>query len=72
MLQLAKRLFPLPRSLTGYGIDQSYSIFQELHPEFDKLVFPSGSKVFDWEIPPVWLINDAYIEHESGRILSIL
>ena len=23
--------------------------------------------MFDWKIPQVWNINDAYIEHESGK-----
>ena len=67
MLDLAKYLYPLPRSLTGGGIDQSFKIFESIHPEFNRLSYPSGQSVFDWTIPPVWNVRSAFIQDESGN-----
>ena len=57
----------MPRSLTGEGINSSFKVFQAIHPEFDTLSFATGTEVFDWVIPPVWNVRNAYIEHESGQ-----
>ena len=65
MYQLAKLLFPIPRSITGDGIRKSFRIFRELHSEFCTLTFKSGERVGDWEIPDEWEISDAYIELED-------
>ncbi len=67
MLALAKDLFPLNRSLMGPDIRNSFRKFVEINPEFIPITFPSGTKVFDWEIPKEWIIRDAYIEHEGGK-----
>ncbi len=67
MYKLAKKLFPLNRSLTGAGINKSYEIINQIHKEFNYLTFKTGEKVFDWEIPFQWDVEDAYIEHESGK-----
>lgn len=67
MLQTCKYLFPKNRSLMGPDIRESYRTFQDLHQEFKKIIFNTGQKVFDWEVPEEWIINDAYLEHESGR-----
>ncbi len=65
MYELAKLLFPIPRSITGDGIRKSFRIFRQLHSEFCTLTFKSGEKVGDWEIPDEWEISDAYIELED-------
>ena len=67
MLKLAKDLFPLNRSLMGPDIRKSFNRFIEIHPEFKYISFPTNKKVLDWEVPEEWTINDAYIEHESGK-----
>lgn len=67
MLDLAKYLFPLPRSLTGCGINQSFQVFESIHSEFIRLSYPTGEDVFDWVIPPVWNVREAYIEDDSGH-----
>ena len=67
MLDLAKYLYPIPRSLTGNGINLSFEVFKNIHPEFQTLSFATGKEVFDWVIPPVWNVKTAYIEHESGQ-----
>lgn len=67
MLELAKHLYPIPRSLTGDGINLSLNVFKSIHPEFRNLSFATGTEVFDWVVPPVWNAKSAYIEHESGQ-----
>ena len=39
MYELAKLLFPFPRSLTGEGIKKSFDIFRLLHSEFKTITF---------------------------------
>ena len=67
MLEWAKDLFPICRSLTGEGTRKTLSYFETLNPELKREIFRTGEQVFDWEVPKEWKINDAYIQHESGR-----
>ncbi len=67
MLKWAKSLFPLCRSLTGKGTQQTLRFFKNINKEFKILKFKSGTKVFDWKIPLEWNIRDAYIQHESKK-----
>ena len=67
MYKWIEDLFPINRSLTGEGVDHTISYLKKINPEFELIKFKSGEKVFDWIIPQVWSINDAFIEHESGK-----
>ena len=67
MLKWAKDLFSICRSITGNGTRMTLSYFEKINPEFRRLKFKTGQKVFDWEIPKEWNIKDAYLEHESGE-----
>ena len=57
MYQLAERLFPICRSITGDGFRQSLAILRERHPEIQVFEVPSGTQVFDWTIPNEWNIR---------------
>lgn len=71
MYQLAQRLFPLGRSLTGAGVRESLAVLKEQIPELEIEEVPSGTQVFDWTIPKEWEITEGYIEDENGqRILD--
>ena len=63
MLKWAKDLFPICRSITGDGTRITLSYFKKMNPEFKTIKFKTGQKVFDWEIPKEWNINNAYIKH---------
>ncbi len=63
LIDHAKKLFPICRSLTGEGARATLKCFENFHPEYQRLVFRSGTKVFDWQIPKEWNIKDAFIQH---------
>ena len=67
MIKWAKDLFPLCRSLTGEGTRKTLSYFKNINSEFKVIKFKSGKKVFDWKIPDEWIINDAYIQHQTNK-----
>lgn len=67
MYQLAERLFPINRSLTGDGVRQSLLVLKEYIPELQIHEVPSGTKAFDWIVPDEWNIREAYIENEDGK-----
>lgn len=67
MYELARRLFPIPRSITGKGVRESLAILREYAPELVIHETPSGTQAFDWTIPKEWEINEAYIEDSRGN-----
>ena len=56
-----KKLFPICRSITGKGIRKTLKIIKDEFPKLKIYYCSSGKKVFDWEIPKVWEIKDAFI-----------
>ncbi len=68
LFEHVKKLFPICRSITGKGTRKTLEYFEKYHPEYKRIKIKSGKKVFDWEIPLEWNIEDAYIEHiDSGN-----
>ncbi|MFH2058478.1 MAG: DUF4910 domain-containing protein [Pseudomonadota bacterium] len=66
MFNLLKQLFPICRSITGEGVRKTLSILQgEIPIKIHEI--PTGTKVFDWEIPKEWNIRDAWIKDHSGN-----
>jgi len=61
-----KRLFPICRSITGPGNRESLKILKEIVP-LEIKEYPSGTSVYDWEIPDEWIIRDAWIKDSHGR-----
>lgn len=62
MFKTIKFLFPICRSITGPGIKYSLSYFEKIIPDFKRVKFSSGTKVYDWKIPKEWHIYDSYIQ----------
>jgi len=66
MYQLAERLYPICRSITGNGVRETLSILNESIP-LTVTEVPTGTKVLDWEIPDEWNIRDAWVKNEKGQ-----
>jgi len=60
------RLWPIARSITGKGYRDSLEIFEEII-RTTRHKFKTGSKVFDWEIPKEWVVNEAYFIDPDGN-----
>ena len=69
---LAKKIFPYCRSITGEGVRQTLNDLKEYiekdgGPILKIYDVRSGTNVFDWIVPKEWKINSAYIEDSSGH-----
>lgn len=64
--ELLQRLFPICRSITGNGLRASLKIISE-HIPLELIEIPSGTSIFDWEIPDEWNITDAFIKNSRGE-----
>ncbi len=69
---LAKNtLFPICRSITGNGIKNSLKIIKKEFPKLKIYKVPSGTRVFDWKVPPEWNIKDAYVlDKNKNKIID--
>ena len=63
---LFNELFPICRSLSGNGNRITLKrLKQEIPLEIKEI--SSGTKCFDWEVPPEWNIRDAWIKDKHGN-----
>ncbi len=60
------RLWPITRSLTGDGNRESLNILSEII-DLEISEIPSGTKCFDWNVPPEWNITEAWIKNSKGE-----
>jgi aminopeptidase-like protein len=66
MLDLMAELYPICRSITGEGVRETLRVIQKcISLEVHEV--PSGTKVFDWTVPPEWNVSDAYIMNREGK-----
>ena len=66
MYQLLSDLYPICRSITGNGVRETLNKIKSVVPLEVKEV-PSGTPVFDWEVPKEWNIEDAWIKNSKGK-----
>lgn len=66
MHNLIAELYPICRSITGDGVRHTLRVLSERIPlEIHEV--PTGTRVFDWEVPKEWNIRDAYIKNGHGE-----
>ncbi len=69
-LNIAKKdLFFLCRSITGIGVRKTLKIIKKNFPNLQVKSIKSGTKVFDWKIPPEWNIYKAYVMDKYKNII---
>lgn len=64
---IAKRIYPICRSITGKGVRETLAILSEYTEGMKIYNVPSDTRVFDWTVPKEWRIRKAYIEDEAGK-----
>ena len=70
LFSLAQTLWPINRSITGEGFLSSLKILMQSGFEGMELVeTATGSRVFDWTVPLVWNVRDAYIRCPDGQVI---
>ena len=69
MYDLAERMFPICRSITGNGLRKSLEIIREELPEIKITEVPTGTQVFDWTVPKEWNISDGWIRTKQGETI---
>ena len=70
MHDLARRLWPIHRSITGDGVRKTLAILKEYLPALTVHEVPTGTKVFDWTTPPEWVIRGAILEGPEGEVVA--
>ena len=65
--QLGLKLFPICRSITGNGVRESLALIRKHLTKLKITEVKSGTKVFDWVIPPEWNIKDAFVKDQFGK-----
>ena len=61
----ASQLYPICRSITGNGVRQTLDLIGG-RIELERREVPSGTQVFDWEVPLEWNIEDACVIGPDG------
>ncbi len=62
---LASQLYPICRSITGNGVRQTLELIGQ-RIELARHEVASGTRVFDWEVPLEWNIEDACVLGPDG------
>ena len=65
LYDLAKKLFPIHRSLAGSQNRKTLKLLKKIYPKLKIKGYDSGKKVFDWIIPYEWSVNSAWIKDHS-------
>ena len=65
--KLGKKVFPICRSITGKGTVETLKEFKKFYKNLNIRKIKSGSKVFDWKVPPEWNIEDAFVIDKNNQ-----
>jgi len=65
--ELAKKLWPINRSLTGKGNRLTLEILKKINPKLRIKKVKSNTRAFDWKIPLEWNVKDAFIKNRKNQ-----
>ena len=65
----AAALYPICRSITGDGLRQTLRRVSTA-VDLSMVEVPSGTAVFDWEVPQEWNIRSALLRGPDGRVVA--
>jgi len=66
--QYFDRLWPINRSLSGNGNRETLKILSEII-DLNIIEVPSGTKCYDWTVPPEFNVKEAWIKDVNGEIV---
>lgn len=69
MFLLAKKLWPIARSLSGEGVRQTLEILRHVNQQMELKSFESGTSAFDWVVPEEWNVESAKIIAPDGTTI---
>ena len=70
LFNFCKQIENIYRSITGPGNLKTLKIIRQYNNSLKILKFKSGKKVYDWKIPKVWTIKNAFVrENKSKKII---
>ena len=67
LYSLGKKIFRINRSITGNGVRETLRHVKKELKDLKILEIKSGTKVYDWKVPPEWNVKEAYIEDKNKR-----
>jgi aminopeptidase-like protein len=68
MHELIRQLYPICRSITGNGVRKTLDLVSEIIP-LDRYEIPTGTQVFDWDVPKEWNIKEGWIKNSRGETI---
>ena len=67
LYSLGKKIFQINRSITGNGVRETLIHIKKELKNLKIFEIKSGTKVFDWNVPPEWNVKRAYIEDKNKK-----
>jgi aminopeptidase-like protein len=64
--RMMEELYPICRSITGAGVRETLDVIGKRIP-LTRTEVPSGTQVFDWDVPKEWNVREAWIEDPAGQ-----
>jgi aminopeptidase-like protein len=68
--RLAKKLFPINRSITGEGNRKTLKTIKSIIKNLKIKEYKSGQKVFDWQVPNEWNVKEAFVKYKDKKIID--